>query len=130
MHNDEGKLFEAVFHKLLALGIAVVALAAVVWIIWAIVRTSAITNEGSQSREPRADGSSMQQAPRYEALLASVRATAPRQSSQPAKVGSADAMVALTLRPVAALVSRVNSRLPSLVGKVAADAAFFVGGPS
>jgi len=130
MHNEEGKLFEAVFHKLLALGVVIIAVAAVVWIIWAIARTSEITNEAAMPPEPAADGSSLLQAPPDETPLANVRPTMPGQDGRATGVGNPDRMIALTLRPVALLVSRVNSRLPSIVEKAAADAAFFVDGPS
>jgi hypothetical protein len=130
MHNEEGKLFEAVFYKLLGLGVAIVAIAAVVWIVWAIARTSAITNEAAPSPEPTVEGATLGPAPVDEAPLANVRSTMPFHAGRAAQVGSADRMVALTLRPVAAVVSHMNGRLPSIVEKAAADAAFFGGGPS
>lgn len=131
MHNEEGKLFEAVFHKLLALGVIVVSVAAVVWIVWAIARASQISNDAATPPEPPAvDDSAMLRAPIDEAPLANVRPTIPGQGDRSTGVGSPDRMIALTVRPVAVLVNRVHGRLPAIVQKAAADAAFFGGGPS
>jgi hypothetical protein len=127
MHNDEGKLFDAVFHKLLGLGVAIVALAAVVWFVWAIARTSAITHEASQPEAPAEAGSSMRQAPAEPAALGSTRATVP------GKVAPADTMIELFIRPVVSLAARVCGhldRLPPALSRTAGDAAFFIGGPS
>jgi len=45
MHNEEGRLFEAVFYKLLSLGVVIIALATLVWLVWAVVRTCEITDD-------------------------------------------------------------------------------------
>lgn len=124
MHNEEGKLFDAVFHKLLALGVAIVALAALVWFIWAIARTSAITNDASQPAAPA--GSSMRQAPVDAPPLANTRRNARAEVAPP------DTMIELFFRPVASLVAGIRARLerlPPELARPARDAAFFVGGP-
>jgi hypothetical protein len=127
MHNEEGKLFDAVFHKLLGLGVAIIALAALVWFIWAIARTSAITNDASQPAAPAGGGSSMHQSPADVPPLANARHAAR------ARVAPPDRMIELFFRPVASLVAGVHAwldRLPPALAHPARNAAFFAGGPS
>jgi len=110
MHNEEGKLFDTVFHKLLSLGVAFIAVAAVVWFVWAIARMSAITRD----------------APQPEAPAEAVHET-------PGGTASADAMIELIMHPMASFAARTTERLDrfphALVGATA-DAFFFAGGPS
>ena len=139
MHNEEGKLFDAVFHKLLALGVAIIAAAAVVWFIWAIVRTSAITHDASQPQAPAGAGSSMREAPDEARSLANARVTArdvrvtvPAEAAVPAHVGDPDKMIELFIRPMALLAARVNGQLdqlPRALARTTTDTAFFIGGP-
>ena len=109
MHNEEGKLFDAVFHKLLSLGVALIAAAAVVWFIWATARTCAITREASPPEMPADANSMLRQAP--------------------GETASADAMIKLFLRPMARAAGRVD-RLPRSLAETTADAVFFAAGPS
>lgn len=122
MHdNDEGKLFDAVFHKLLALGVTVIAVAALVWMVWAVARMSAITSEGSETNAPAGAGSSKWDGPGGAGPLAHARVRAPGGE------------VGLFIRPAAWMAARVTERLdrfPSALADAAADAAFFAGGPS
>ncbi|MBN1919120.1 MAG: hypothetical protein JW889_14540 [Verrucomicrobia bacterium] len=120
MHNKEGALFGAVFYKLLSLGIVVISVALVVWIIWAIVRTSAITTEAA---EPKADGSAEVSPPPASAgdpPLANVRLVGP---------GKPDRIIEVLLVPVARSLAALDEHLGRLSG-LAADAGFFCGGPS
>jgi hypothetical protein len=125
MHNDEGKLFEAVFHKLLTLGIVVVSVAVVVWIVWAIVRMSAITDEATGPASPRGAETLLDPAPAGAPLLANVRSV--RQART--EPGEPDRIIELLLVPVARGLAALDEhldRLPGLLG----DAGFFCAGPS
>jgi len=127
MHNEEGTLFDLVFHKLLALGVVLIAVAALVWIIWATVRAGAITRDASQPEAPADAGSSMLGGPGEAMPLANSRAAAH------AGGGTPHAMVKLLIRPLALLAARAADRLdrlPQALARAAADAAFFAGGPS
>ena len=118
MHNDEGKLFDLVFHKLLALGVAVVAAAALVWMVWATVRAAAITREASPPKAPADAGSSVPGAPDEAIALAG---------------GEPHAMIELFVGPLTSLAARAAERLeraPRALARAAVDAAFFGGGPS
>jgi len=109
MHNEEGKLFDAVFYKLLSLGVALIAAAAIVWFIWATARMGAITRDASPPETP-ADANSMSQ-------------------QAPGETPSADAMIKLFLCPMARAAGRLE-RLPHGLAETTADAVFFAGGPS
>jgi len=126
MHNDEGKLFDAVFNKLLALGIVIASVAVVVWIVWAIVRTSAITNEVSQQKADcgaeMLPGYARAGAP----LLANIRSA---KTGVSAERGDPGPIIELLLGPVTRGLAVLDKRLDTLPGLVA-DAAFFSVGPS
>jgi hypothetical protein len=118
MHNEEGKLFDLVFHKLLALGVVIVTAAALVWMVWATVRAAAITREASPPKTPADAGSLRPGAPDEGMALASARP---------------HAAVELLVRPLTSLADRAADRLdrvPHMLAHAARDAAFFVGGPS
>jgi hypothetical protein len=118
MHNEEGKLFDLVFHRLLALGVALVTAAALVWMVWATVRAASITREAPMPRAP-ADGGSL--APRAPDKATALAGDAPNP------------MIRLVVGPLTALADRAAGRLdrvPRALARVATDFAFFVGGPS
>jgi hypothetical protein len=125
MHNDEGTLFNAVFYKLLTLGVVIVSVAAAVWIVWAIVRMSAITNEAAGSETGRGADTSLVPAAGHERLLADAHAAGPARSG----TGEPDRIIALLLGPVARGLVALDEHLDRVPGLVA-DAAFFSGGPS
>ena len=123
MHNEEGKLFDAVFHKLLALGMAVIALALVVWLVWTIARTSAITHDASQSEAAHGASSALPPpAPVPPAPLASVRAGPASVHAPPG------AMIRMLIRPMASATAWLE-RLSRALTFTVADAVFFAGGP-
>jgi hypothetical protein len=128
MHNEEGKLFDAVFHKLLTLGVVVVSVAALVWLAWAVVRMGQITHDASP---PEAVGNTEQSTghtPEHGAMLAGTRRAAP-----PLEIGIPDEMIDVLFRPIASLAGAIDrrvSRFPSALARAAEDAAFFRDGPS
>ena len=125
MHNDEGRLFDAVFHRLLTLGVVIATVAMLVWIVWAIVRVSAITNETTKPEAGRAAETSLGPAATHARLLADLRAV---RQSRP-EPGEPDRVIELLLVPVARGLAALDEHLDLLPGLVA-DASFFSGGPS
>lgn len=129
VHNQEGKLFDAVFHKLLALGVVVISAAALVWLVWAVVRACEITDEASQP----ATGSSMHRAPAQKPPLTQGRAANSDAATPAAQLAASGRLIKLCFGPAALIAARIDrcfDRLPRAVAVAAEDAAFFRGGPS
>ena len=132
MHNKEGRLFEAVFHTLLSLGVVIISLAVLVWLVWAVVRTCEITNDAAQPGASTGTGSSMQDNPAQKPPLAHVRATNSEAAAPSAQLAGSSRLIKLCFGPVASVAGRIDrcfDRLPRALAGATQEAAFFHGGP-